>query len=201
MLLCHYGRNYFRKGEFHLIKLRANISVIIFTLSITLLLLLSWNIKSEPSDKCTYLLEDIRNTLDRFNSIKGTDVALKHLIDDLRADLEYSKLCRRPKLFERFAPQGIPVPLVYITNQGFNVHPINALNLATESLLYRGDWKEFHEIMDWMLRSWSERAILLSLTSTSHGSEQAYHGIPLSAKVSVLAIMLSLTRSLEIRDI
>ena len=135
-----------------MIKLRANISVIIFTLSITLLLLLGWNIKSEPSDKCTYLLEDIQNTLDRFNSIEGTDVALKHLIDDLRADLEYSKLCRRPKLFERFAPQGIPVPLVYITNQGFNVHPINALNLATEALLYRGDWKEFHEIMDWMLR-------------------------------------------------
>lgn len=120
---------------------------------ILLLLLLSINVIG-LRDQSTEspLMKDIEDTLRRFDKVRGSDAAMKQLIDDMRADLEYMKLYREPKLFERFTPSGVKVPLVYITDQGFNVHPINAMNLATEALLYRKNWSEFRDIMDWMLR-------------------------------------------------
>ncbi len=104
------------------------------------------------AERCDLLLKDIENTLRRFDKVRGSDAAMRQLLDALKADIEYMKLCRKPELFERFAPAGVQVPLVYITNQGFNVHAISAMNLATEALLYRNDWDEFRRIMDWMLR-------------------------------------------------
>ncbi|RDD53052.1 MAG: hypothetical protein BA066_06480, partial [Candidatus Korarchaeota archaeon NZ13-K] len=107
---------------------------------------------SGTDGECYSLLRDVENTLRRFERVRGNEIAMRQLIDDLKADLEYMKLCRKPELFERFAPEGVRVPLVYVTGQGFNVHPINAMNLATEAILYRGDWEEFRGIMEWMLR-------------------------------------------------
>ncbi len=105
-----------------------------------------------PWGRCGRLQRDIEDTLNRFRTVKGSDPVKNQLVDDLLADLDYSKLNKRPELFERFAPEGVKVPLVYINGQGFNVHPTNAMNLATEALLYRRNWTEFHDIMGWMLR-------------------------------------------------
>lgn len=108
--------------------------------------------RSSKEGKCDYLIDDIENTVRRFDKVRGNEASMKQLLDSLKADLEYSKLCRDPELFERFYPEGVDVPLVYIRHQGFNVHPINAMNLATEALFYRRDWSEFKRVMDWMLR-------------------------------------------------
>ncbi|MDK2372857.1 MAG: D-glucuronyl C5-epimerase family protein [Candidatus Korarchaeota archaeon] len=108
--------------------------------------------RSYVPGNCDYLYPDIVDTLRRFESVGLSRAALVQLIDDLNADIEYSKICRRPKLFERYKPRGVEVPLVYIEGQGFNVHAINAMNLATEALSYRGNWTEFYTIMKWMLR-------------------------------------------------
>ncbi len=125
---------------------------------VVILLLLAWfNMENSASGKlrpesCSYLSSDILDTLKRFESVRGSGPAMKQLLDDLRADLEYSKLCRRPELFERYAPKEVKVPLVYINGQGFNVHATNAMNLATEAIFYRRNWTEFYDIMKWMLR-------------------------------------------------
>ncbi len=103
-------------------------------------------------EACHYLDRDIMDTLERFRSVRWNRAAMNQLLDNLRADLEYSKLCKKPELFERYAPPGVDVPLVYINGQGFNVHPTNAMNLATEALFYRRNWTEFRSIMTWMLR-------------------------------------------------
>ncbi len=105
-----------------------------------------------PWGGCGRLQREMEDTLNRFQAVKGSDPVKNQLVDDLRADLEYSKFNKRPKLFERFAPKGVDVPLVYINGQGFNVHPTNAMNLATEALLYRRNWTEFYRIMNWMIR-------------------------------------------------
>jgi hypothetical protein len=124
---------------------------LIFLLLLSLIPLLLFTERIDIIIK-SLMIGDIEDTLRRFDKVGGNDAAMKQLIDDIRADLEYMKLGRKPELFERFAPSGVKVPLVYITNQGFNVHPINALNLATEALFYRKNWDEFRDIMDWMLR-------------------------------------------------
>ena len=126
-------------------------------LILLLLLLLSTNVVELRDQSSGSLMKDIEDTLKRFDGVRGNDAAMKQLIDDIRADLEYMKLYKEPGLFERFAPSGVRVPLVYITNQGFNVHPINAMNLATEALFYRKNWSEFRDIMDWMLRYLEKR--------------------------------------------
>ncbi len=113
--------------------------------------------RSTVSSGCDYLYPDIADTLRRFESVKLSGAAMMQLMDDLKADVEYSKLCRKPKLFERYKPRGVGVPLVYIEGQGFNVHAINAMNLATEALFYRRNWTEFHDIMKWMLRYMESR--------------------------------------------
>ncbi len=98
-----------------------------------------------------YLLADVLDTMLRMHLVWGREAARKQLIESLKADLEYFKKVRMPLEFERYRPEGVVVPLVYIRGQGFNVHPTNAMNLATEALLYRRNWSEFKEIMDWML--------------------------------------------------
>lgn len=146
---------------------------------------------STSAEKCDLLMSDIENTLRRFEKVRGSDAAMKQLLDSLKADLEYMRLCRKPELFERFAPEGVQVPLVYITKQGFNVHAINAMNLATESLFYRRNWEDFKRIMDWMLRylEWKgnasffnfyfawERASIPWNSSFSQGIAAGYYAI------------------------
>ncbi len=98
-----------------------------------------------------YILADVLDTLIRMHLVWDREVARKQLIESLKADLEYFERVRMPSEFERYKPEGVGVPLVYIRGQGFNVHPTNAMNLATEALQYRRNWSEFREIMDWML--------------------------------------------------
>ncbi|MCS7103857.1 MAG: hypothetical protein NZ992_08285, partial [Candidatus Korarchaeum sp.] len=126
-------------------------SLLLIPLSL-IVIMLAFYTMSDETERCDLLVNDIENTLRRFERVKESDVAMRQLIDALKADLEYMKLCKKPELFERFAPEGVQVPLVYITNQGFNVHAINSMNLATEALFYRRDWLEFKRVMDWMLR-------------------------------------------------
>lgn len=129
------------------------LSVLVLTVSVlTLYSIYDRGSEAPNPGKCDLLVRDIENTLKRFERVKGSDAAMRQLIDALKADLEYMKLCRKPELFERFAPEGVQVPLVYITDQGFNVHAINAMNLATEAISYRRNWSEFKRVMDWMLR-------------------------------------------------
>ncbi len=93
----------------------------------------------------------------RLHVVWDREVARRQLLDSLKADLEYFKRAEMPSEFERYRPSGVTVPLVYINGQGFNVHPTNAMNLATEALEYRGNWSEFREIMEWMLSYAEER--------------------------------------------
>ncbi|RLG49002.1 MAG: hypothetical protein DRO06_00230 [Thermoproteota archaeon] len=55
---------------------------------------------------------------------------------------------REPELFERFFLPGHSIPMVYLSGQGFNFHPINALNYATELIEYEGDEESFVRVME-----------------------------------------------------
>lgn len=181
------------------LPLLALIAIVLFYLALSFSAEKPWSAQEikegsrrSPGDgKCDYLLDDIENTVRRFDKVRGNEVAMRQLLDSLKADLEYMKLCREPELFERFAPSGVDVPLVYIRYQGFNVHAINAMNLATEALLYRHDWSEFKRVMDWMLRylerkenasffnfyfAW-ERASIPWNSSLSQGIAAGYYAI------------------------
>ncbi len=93
--------------------------------------------------------DEILDLLKRYSSVNLTRQAFYQLVDSLNSDVHYSG---NPSLFENYRPPGVRVPLVYLNNQGFNVHHINSLNLATAALIYRNNWSEFLGILDGMLR-------------------------------------------------
>ena len=135
--------------------LRKRERILLASLALSILILvptvLNREHRSAEGYKGDYILADVLDTLARLHLVYDREVARRQLLDSLRADLEYFEMARMPSEFERYRPRGFAVPLVYIRGQGFNVHPTNAMNLATEALQYRGNWSEFREIIDWML--------------------------------------------------
>ncbi len=93
--------------------------------------------------------EEVLDLFRRFSSVNISGPVFNQLIDSLESDVHYRG---KPELFETYAPPGVSVPTVYLTHQGFNVHHINALNVATAALNYRNDWDGFLRILDGMLR-------------------------------------------------
>jgi len=98
------------------------------------------------------LSDDLANILDRFEKMgrkEGFDETdLLVLRQTIQVNLAYINTSDKdPELFERFFYPNLNFPFVYIEGQGFNFHPINALNYATELLEYKRDRSSFLKVM------------------------------------------------------
>ncbi len=157
------------------------------------------------------LRDEIRDLLRRYSSVNLSRQSFYQLVDSLNADVHYSG---KPELFENYRPPGVRVPLVYLNNQGFNVHHINSLNLATAALVYRGNWSEFLEILDGMLRylefdgdvaffkfyfAW-ETADIPWVSSISQGIGAGYYALAYykTGNVTYLKVAKGLARSFNV---
>lgn len=94
-------------------------------------------------------LASIFSRFERLAKISGlTQKDIFVLLKTLEVNLRYINSSQdRPVLFERFFDPSLNFPFVYIEDQGFNFHPINALNYATELLEYKRDYLGFVEVM------------------------------------------------------
>ncbi len=95
---------------------------------------------------------DLASILSRFKMLaKTSGLSQKDiftLLKTLEVNLRYINSSQgRPTLFKRFFDPSLSFPFVYIEDQGFNFHPINALNYATELLEYKRDYLGFVEVM------------------------------------------------------
>jgi len=109
------------------------------------------------------LSDDLANILYRFEKIaEGKGLGEKDILvlqQTLEVNLRYINLNKKdPELFERFFHPSLSFPFVYIRGQGFNFHPINALNYATELLEYEKDNSSFIEVMRDLLEYIEERS-------------------------------------------
>ena len=123
-------------------------------------------IEKKDSDRLFYLIskskevissehplsDDLADILERFERMAMKEgLSRKDLLvleKTLEVNLKYVNQSRsEPELFERFFDPSLSFPFVYINGQGFNFHPINALNYATELLEYKGDELGFVRVM------------------------------------------------------
>jgi len=99
-----------------------------------------------------FMSADLASILKRFEKlakIRGLGkMDIFVLLKTLEVNLRYINFSQNtPVLFERFFDPSLSFPFVYIEDQGFNFHPINALNYATELLEYKKDFDGFVEVM------------------------------------------------------
>ncbi len=102
------------------------------------------------------LADDLAAILNKFEKMAKTKglskIDLFILEKTVEVNLKYINSSQKePVLFERFFDTSLSFPFVYIEGQGFNFHPTNALNYATELFEYKKNLRGFLEVMRDML--------------------------------------------------